>query len=492
VFLKEGEEVGVVDTESGAETRDVLEDERTFDTTSLERDITAPESNKKILGEVLKHATEHEARYGRFPKILIFAANDLPHTSHADQLVNLARDLFGRGDSFVQKITGSPTVDRPLQRIREFRNRPNPGVVVTVDMLSTGVDIPDLEFIVFLRPVKSRILFEQMLGRGTRKGEKFPDKSHFVVFDCFDGTLLSYFKNATGISEEDPAPPTKSISEIIESIWSNRDRQYNTRCLVKRLQRIEKEMSGEARDDFARFIPDGDVGGYAKGLEAELGRDFTSTMNLLRNKDFQNLLVGYRRKQRVFYVADQVTDEVSSSWLVRGNDGKEYKPDDYLTAFAQYVKEHQQDIDGIRILLGRPQEWNPSVLQDLRDRLAGAPPRFTVDALQRAHAATHKKALADLISMVKHAANEQHPLYNAGERVDKVMQSLKEQHQFGPEEAQWLDRIRTHLQENLSIDQDDFDNQPVFARYGGWAKANRAFKDRLPALLKEVNEVIAA
>ena len=71
------------------------------------------------------------------------------------------RDAFGRGDSFVQKITG--IVDRPLQRIREFRNRPNPGVVVSVDLMSTGVDIPDLEYIVFLRPVKSRILFEQMI-----------------------------------------------------------------------------------------------------------------------------------------------------------------------------------------------------------------------------------------------------------------------------------------------------------------------------------------
>lgn len=70
--------------------------------------------------------------------------NDLPHTSHADQLVGLARDIFGHGDAFVQKITG--TVDRPLQRIREFRNRDLPGIVVTVDMLSTGVDIPDLEY----------------------------------------------------------------------------------------------------------------------------------------------------------------------------------------------------------------------------------------------------------------------------------------------------------------------------------------------------------
>src|SRR5439155_832988 len=76
---------------------------------------------------------------------------------------------YGHGDGFVQKLTGSPPVDRPLQRIREFRNRPYPGIVVTVDMLSTGVDIPALEFLVFLRPVKSRILWEQMLGRGTRK-----------------------------------------------------------------------------------------------------------------------------------------------------------------------------------------------------------------------------------------------------------------------------------------------------------------------------------
>ncbi len=492
VFLKEGEQVGVVDTESGAQTMDVLEDERSFDTTSLEREITAPESNKKILAEVYRHAIEHEQQTGRFPKILIFAANDLPHTSHADQLVNLARDIFGRGDSFVQKITGSPTVDRPLRRIREFRNRPNPGVVVTVDMLSTGVDIPDLEFIVFLRPVKSRILFEQMLGRGTRKGERYPDKSHFVVFDCFDGTLLAYFKNATGISEEDPAPPTKSIAEIIDSIWSNRDRAYHTKCLVKRLQRIEKEMSGEARTAFAKYIPGGDMGRYAKELETQLQKDFTRAMALLREASFQDLLINYQRRERVFYVAHQAEDEVSSSWLVRGADGKEYKPDDYLVAFAQYVKDHQQDIDGISILLDRPQEWNPNVLQDLRDKLASAPPRFAVDTLQRAHATTYKKALVDLISMVKHAANEQHPLYSAPERVERAMTTLTSKHDFGPEELLWLERIRTHLQESLSIDQQDFDNQPVFARYGGWNKANKAFKGRLTALLKEVNEVIAA
>ena len=200
--------------ETGSKKMDILEDEREFDSSSVERDITSPDSNRKILEEIKKHALEHEERYGRSPKTLIFAANDLPHTSHADQLVDLARDVFGRGDAFVQKITGSPTVDRPLQRIREFRNRPNPGIVVSVDMLTTGVDIPDLEYIVFLRPVKSRILFEQMLGRGTRKGEKFPDKSHFVVFDCFDGTLLEYFRQATAITAEEPIPPTPRSTRL--------------------------------------------------------------------------------------------------------------------------------------------------------------------------------------------------------------------------------------------------------------------------------------
>src|SRR5712692_6404098 len=288
IFLKEGEEVGVVNPETGSKKMDVLEDEREFDSASVEHDITSPDSNRKILEEIKKYAQAHEERYGRFPKTLIFAVNDLPHTSHADQLVDLARDVFGRGDAFVQKITGSPTVDRPLQRIREFRNRPNPAVVVSVDMMTTGVDIPDLEFIVFLRPVKSRILFEQMLGRGTRKGEKFPDKSHFVVFDCFDGTLLEYFRQATAITAEPPLQASRTISEIIQAIWRNQDREYNIRCLVKRLQRIDKEMSGAARDDFAAFgVPDGDVGRYAEQLAQLLRQDFAGTMQLLRDEAFQ-------------------------------------------------------------------------------------------------------------------------------------------------------------------------------------------------------------
>jgi type I restriction enzyme R subunit len=490
VFLSEGEQVGIIDPTTGAEDLDLLEDERQFDTSDLEQKITAPVSNRKILEELKGYALEHEQKYGRFPKTLIFAHNDLPHTSHSDQLVSIARDVFGRGDSFVQKITGR--VDRPLQRIREFRNRPEPGIVVSVDMLTTGVDIPDLEYIVFLRPVKSRILFEQMLGRGTRKGERYPDKSHFTVFDCFDGTLLEYFRKATAITAEPPERESKSIHQVIEEIWQNRDRDYNIRCLVKRLQRIAKEMSGDARDLFAVYIPEGDLTVYAAALPRVLHQEFTGTMALLRDPRFQDLLVNYPRPSRMFLVAYETEDTVSSEWHARDASGREQKPEDYLTAFARFVNENPAQIDAIRILLDRPQEWKTSALSELQQKLRTAPEGFDLPRLQQAHQLQYHKALVDIISMVKHAAREDEPLLTAEERVGRALDRITSGRRLTDEQQEWFQRIRAHLVENLSIERDDFDLLPILSRSGGWGRANRAFEGQLQDLLHDINEAIAA
>lgn len=263
-FLKEGEQVGIIDTETGREKIDQLEDEREFTSTEIEEKITVPVTNQKIIEELKNYTDEWEKRTGRFPKTLIFASNDISMFSHADHLVSICKSVFDRGDDFAAKITGSPTVDRPLKKIKEFRNRPNPKIVVTVDMLSTGVDIPSLEFIVFLRPVKSRILWEQMLGRGTRKCDEI-GKTHFVIFDCFNGTLIKYFKDASyNFKIDPPGTDTVTIKELIEKIYNNEDRKANARRLSKRLHRIEKEMSGNARDKFAVYIPNGDMGQFAE------------------------------------------------------------------------------------------------------------------------------------------------------------------------------------------------------------------------------------
>lgn len=265
-FLKEGEQVGIIDTQTGREQIDQLEDERVFTSTEIEEKITAPDTNRKLVEELKNYAEAFERDRGHFPKTLIFAANDLPMISHADRLVAICKEVFNRGDDFVAKITGSPTVDRPLQKIKEFRNRPTPKIVVTVDMLSTGVDIPALEYIVFLRPVKSRILWEQMLGRGTRKCDEI-GKTHFVLFDCFNGTLIRYFRNASyNFIIDPPGTETITIKELIDRIYRNEDRKANARRLSKRLHRIEKDMSSNARDRFASYLPDGDMGKFAELL----------------------------------------------------------------------------------------------------------------------------------------------------------------------------------------------------------------------------------
>jgi type I restriction enzyme R subunit len=492
VFLKEGERVKLVNPTSGAETLDQVEDERQFESTEVERAITSPDSNQKIVAEIKKFALEHEQANGRFPKTLIFAANDLPHTSHADQIVGLCRDAFGRGDGFVSKITGR--VDRPLQRIREFRNRPEPGITVSVDLMSTGVDIPDLEFIVFLRPVQSRILFEQMLGRGTRKGEKYPDKSHFTVFDCFGGTLLERFKDATGITSEPLTTPTRTILQIIDDIWKNVDRDFNVRCLVKRLQRIDKEMDrAKACPQFEQFgLADGDIAKYAKALPGELTRQFGEAMKLLRDTAFQNLLVNYPRPPRVFFVAEESQDTVASEWMVRDGTGKELKPADYLAAFAQFVKDNPAHIEAIRILTERPQDWSTAALRELREKLSKSPERFSPDLLQKAHAIASNKALTDIISIVKHAAEVKQPLLTAVERVDQAFAKLTAGQSFTSQQEKWLDRIRLHLVQNLTIEKADFEYLPVFADFGGWWRANTDFGGQLLPFIGDMNTAVAS
>jgi type I restriction enzyme R subunit len=486
VFLNEGETIERVDTDTGQKALDQMEDERAYDAVEVERSITAPDSNRKIIEEVAKYAYEHEANTGHFPKILIFAVNDIPHTSHADQLVKICRDIFKQGDDFVKKITGNPNVDRPLQRIREFRNRPNPKVVVTVDMLSTGVDIPALEFIVFLRPVKSRILWEQMLGRGTRL---CPDinKSKFVIFDCFDGTLIKYFKNVSSFDIEPPGKTPLTLPEVIENIWQNVDRNYHVRILAKRLLRIDKDMNADARTQFAAWIPEGDMGRFAKELPQRLKQDFAGTMKLLRNPDFQKLLLEYPRAKRTFLTTIEDKDVVTSQKLERY--GKFDNAEDYLDAFEKFVKANADKVAALSVLLQHPKDWRPAVMEELKRTLNQN--GFEPEKLQRAHRANGFKALADVISIVKHASATQSPLLTAEERVNRATDKFLTAHKLTPEQMQWLSLVREHLVKNLSMDEEDFDLTPLLEMRGGKAKARKVFGE-LTKVVSELNEAVAA
>ena len=486
-FLKEGEQVEVVDTKTGKTTIDHLEDERQFASDDIEKKITIPDSNRKIIREIKKYIEEYEQKTGRFPKTLIFASNDLPHTSHADEIVKICKEEFAKGDDFVCKITGNANVDRPLQKIREFRNRPEPKIVVTVDMLSTGVDVPAIEFIVFLRPVKSRILWEQMLGRGTRTCKEI-NKTHFNIVDCFEGTLIEYFKKVTGFDykQQKESVPLK---EVIEKIYRNEDRDYNTNVLIRRFRRIEKNMSGKAYELFEKYIEDGNIGRFAEELKQKLSSEFLNTMKILRNEDFQDLLLNYPRKQRAFIRAIEAEDNVSSERIARF-DGEIVKPDDYLNSFCEFIKNNKEQVNSIKILVERPKDWNPEALKELRKVITQN--RFEEKELQKAHNIVYHKALADIISMVKHAVKEEEPILTAEERVILALNKIKQDIQFNQEQEKWLDLIKTHLIENLTIEAEDFEYIPVFERVGGLSKARKVFKNIFDELIIKLNAIIAA
>ncbi|HWJ40229.1 MAG TPA: type I restriction-modification enzyme R subunit C-terminal domain-containing protein, partial [Candidatus Limnocylindrales bacterium] len=157
-----------------------------------------------------------------------------------------------------------------------------------------------------------------------------------------------------------------------------------------------------------------------------------------------------------------------------------------------FVAEKQSEINAIAVLLDRPRDWRPEVLDDLRSKLAAAPERFSEDRLRIAHAATYRKSLVDIISMVKHAARNEEPLLTSPERVERAFTRLTLNRTFTEPQRQWLDRIREHLVQNLSIDREDFDTIPVLHRLGGWGAADRAFAGRLEPLLVEINAAVAA
>lgn len=489
-FLREGEEVGIKNTQTGQLVFDTLEDERDLPPETNETEWTAPDRNLKIVQELKKHLLEQEKERGYFPKTLIFADNDLPHTSHCDQLVEILREAFGRGEEFVHKITGSPTVDRPLEKIRRFRNRPEPAIVVTVDMLSTGVDVPRIENIVFLRAVKSRILFEQMLGRGTRLCDDI-HKTHFTVFDCFGGTLLAYFRRSTAITAEPPDIPSRTIREIVQDIADNKDRRYNVRVLAKRLLRVSRNITAQSRYEFNAFLKS-DVADFARALEEKLDKDWVGTSGLLQNDRFIELCEHYERPPRVFLIAETPQDQVESEVLFRARDGSPLKPEDYLRKFERFIRENPDHVQAIEILLNKPKEFSSRELEQLRRALSERPDdlrdKFTERNLRRAY---HKE-LADIISIIRHAAKGE-PLLTAEGRVDRALEKIKTSKRFTPEQEEWLRLIRRHLIDNLLMEKEDFEFMPIFRRQGAtFQSVNRVFEGRLAELLREINQAVVS
>ena len=195
-----------------------LEDDLEYQPSQLDRDVVAVDQIRTVVQTFRdKACTEICAGREHVPKTIIFAKDD----SHADDIVRIAREEFGKGNDFCKKITYRTTGAKPEDLIAEFRNSFNPRIVVTVDMIATGTDIKPVEVVFFMRNVRSRNFFEQMKGRGVRTisptdfNQVTPDahnKDRFVILDAV-GVTETELSDTYSLERE----PTVPFDKLLET-----------------------------------------------------------------------------------------------------------------------------------------------------------------------------------------------------------------------------------------------------------------------------------
>jgi type I restriction enzyme R subunit len=227
----------------------------------------------------------------------------------------------------------------------------------------------------------------------------------------------------------------------------------------------------------------------AKTLQ-EIFDSFSSVLELLRNEQFQKLLVDYERAKKVFMVGYEVRDEVSSMILFEAEGRYGLQPTDYLLAFSEFVKRKENEIAAIGILLNKPKEWNTNALNELKQKLKES--NYDEASLQKAHRLVHHKDTVDIISMVKHAAKETEPLLSPDERVNQAIQKVTAGKSLNAEQQKWMEYIKEHLKQNMTLDEEDFSMVPALSDRGGLSKFKKVFPADYPQIILEINNAIAA
>src|SRR6267142_1549166 len=313
------------------------------------------------------------------PKTLIFAKDD----SHADDIVKIVREEFGKGNDFCQKITYRTTGAKPADLIQKFRNSPLPRIAVTVDVIATGTDIKPLEIVMFMRSVKSRSFFEQMRGRGVRviSDTDFqsvtPDaktKTHFVIVDAVG--VCERDKTDSRPLEQKPSVPLEKLMEHI-AIGAREPELLSS--LAGRLIRLEKRIEPEVRGEVEKLSGGKTLTNIARDLldaidpdkiEAQAGKDAppgrpleqsdlqSASEKLAKeaakvvatNPDLRNKILAIQR------AADQTIDTVSQDKLLfAGADAKTTEAArDTIRSFRDYIDKHKAEIEALQILYSRP------------------------------------------------------------------------------------------------------------------------------------------
>ena len=461
---------------------EVLQDEMNFDVEKFNKQIITPSFNRTVLEEIARDIDPEDVMQG---KTLIYAVDD----EHADLIVKILKEIYtnyGIDNDAIMKITGSVAGGnkRKVQEaIKRFKNERFPSIAVTVDLLTTGIDVPEITTLVFMRRVKSRILFEQMLGRATRLCPKI-NKTHFEIYDP-----VGVYDSLEEVNTMQPvsADPKTTFAQLLDGLEVLEDEAHIKNAIaqiIAKLQRVKRKLTKEEVNEFKDLAAGLTVEGFIQKIEslpaAEARNTFLMEASLLEMLDDKHGHGGYTK----------VISDKQDKFLIRerGFGKNEQRPEDYIEAFEDFVKNNVNEIAALNIICTRPKELTRETLKSLR--MALAQNGFTTQQLNTAVSEiTSEEITADIISLVRRYAIGS-PLVSHQARIRRAVDKLKKAHNFSRVELNWLSRIESYLLNESVMNVKVFDEDERFKTNGGYKRLNQIFRNNLEGIITELNEYL--
>ncbi len=459
-----------------------LEDELDFEIEDFNRKIVNENFNRAVLEEIARDIDPESVE--EQGKTLIYAVND----AHADMIVDILKNIYAEQDvdnDAVMKITGSVGGGDPKKvrdAIKRFKNERFPSIAVTVDLLTTGIDVPEITTLVFMRRIKSRILFEQMLGRATRLCPKI-HKTHFEIYDP-----VGVYESLDPVSTMKPvaANPTISYTQLLDGLEEMQDESHirnQVNQIAAKLQRQKRKLSGQTLEHFINITGGKAPSQFITDLLQKSPEEAKSY--LLVHRDLFSLLQGERSGGGRPVVISDAEDELVSH--TRGYGGGS-RPEDYLDAFSDYVQANMNEIAALHIICTRPRDLTRESLKSLRLTLDRE--GFTVQQLNTAISElTNEEIAADIISLIRRYAIGAE-LISHEARIRRAVDKLKKAHRFTRQELNWLSRMEKYLMEESVLNVTVFDEDSRFKSAGGFVKINKVFQNQLESVVLELNEYL--
>ncbi|WP_416261067.1 type I restriction-modification enzyme R subunit C-terminal domain-containing protein [Gibbsiella quercinecans] len=516
------------------------EEDTIYSGKELDRSVVNPSQIRKVI-LAMKNAVEKQIFPSRqeTPKTLIFAKTD----SHADDIINIVREIYDQGNAFCKKVTYRSDEDADSV-LSSFRNDYNPRIAVTVDMIATGTDIKPLEILLFMRDVRSKGYYEQMKGRGVRSLDSDSlkrvsnsadgDKSRFVLIDAV-GVEKSLKTESRPLEKK----PNIALKDLLQGVAMGCRDDDTVLSLANRLVRLAKQLDGKAKARIEEASGGLSIGDLGKGLITALdpdaivatALDIALAQGLIRNEE--TLLPEEIAAARAGRVAEacapfdtpslrdaientrrereQLIDHINLDQVIFSgfSEQAESQAKANIAEFVSYIQLHKDEIAALSFFYQQPYQRRAltfDMIEELHEHLAKPPLMLTTERLWSAYARVQtnqvkgverKRQLTDLVSLVRFALGLESELKPFADEVDKRFQTWIFRHNaqrasaFTPEQTEWLRLIKEHIASSCSIQRDDFDYAEL-ADKGGLQKAWQLFGKELDTLITEMNKELVA